>query len=120
MAIGAVLITAGCGSTPATLCGGITVAQRMIAALQKSGVSIIVVVTGPEDKRLEKQLSQFGVFFVQNHTPEQEQLSVQLGFNFLSDKCDRYFLMHADRPLHENVGNGFCSAPAANRLQEKS
>ena len=99
MALGAILITAGCGSTPATLCGGITVAQRMIASLQKSGVSIIVVVTGPEDKRLEKQLSQFGVFFVQNHTPEQEQLSVQLGFNFLSDKCDRYFLMHADRPL---------------------
>lgn len=99
MAIGAVLITAGCGSTPATLCGGITVAQRMIASLQKSGVTMIVVVTGPEDKKLEKQLAQFGVFFVQNHTPEQEQLSVQLGINFLSDKCDRFFLMYADRPL---------------------
>lgn len=99
MAVGAVLITASCGSAPSALCGGITVAQRMIAALQKSGVAIIVVVTGPEDKKLEKQLSQFGVFFVQNHTPQQEQLSVQLGFNFLSDKCDRFFLMHADRPL---------------------
>ena len=99
MAIGAILITAGCGSAPGTLCGGITVAQRMIASLQKAGVAIIVVVTGPEDKKLEKQLAQFGVFFVQNHTPEQEQLSVQLGMNFLSDKCDRYFLMHADRPL---------------------
>jgi CTP:molybdopterin cytidylyltransferase MocA len=71
----------------------------MIASLQKSGVAMIVVVTGPEDKKLEKQLAQFGVFFVQNHTPEQEQLSVQLGVNFLADKCDRYFLMHADRPL---------------------
>lgn len=99
MAIGAVLITAGCGSTPATLCGGITIAQRMIASLQKAGVTMIVVVTGPEDKKLEKQLAQFGVFFVQNHTPEQEQLSVQLGINFLSDKCDRFFLMYADRPL---------------------
>ena len=99
MAIGAILITAGCGSAPGTLCGGITVAQRMIASLQKAGVAIIVVVTGPEDKKLEKQLAQFGVFFVQNRTPEQEQLSVQLGLNFLSDKCDRYFLMHADRPL---------------------
>lgn len=99
MAIGAILITAGCGSAPGTLCGGITVAQRMIASLQKAGVSIIVVVTGPEDKKLEKQLSQFGVFFVQNHAPRQEQLSVQLGRNFLSDKCDGYFLMHADRPL---------------------
>ena len=99
MAIGAILITAGCGSAPGTLCGGITVAQRMIASLQKAGAAIIVVVTGPEDKKLEKQLAQFGVFFVQNRIPEQEQLSVQLGQSFLSDKCDRYFLMHADRPL---------------------
>ena len=57
MAIGAILITAGCGSTPATLCGGIAVAQRMIASLQKSGAAMIVVVTGPEDKKLEKQLT---------------------------------------------------------------
>ena len=67
MAIGAILITAGCGSAPSALCGGVTVAQRMIASLQKSGVAMIVVVTGPEDKKLEKQLAQFGVFFVQNH-----------------------------------------------------
>lgn len=99
MAIGAILITAGCGSDPSAPCGGVTVAQRMIASLQKSGVAMIVVVTGPEDKKLEKQLAQFGVFFVQNHTPRQESLSVQLGQNFLSDKCDRYFLMRADRPL---------------------
>ena len=99
MAIGAILITTGCGTASGAVCGGITVAQRMIASLQKSGVAMIVVVTGPEDKKLEKQLAQFGVFFVQNHTPEQEQLSVQLGVNFLADKCDRYFLMHADRPL---------------------
>ena len=99
MTIGAVLITAGCGSAPGTLCGGITVAQRMIASLQKAGIAVIAVVTGPEDRKLERQLAQFGVFFIQNHTPEQEQLSVQLGRNFLSDKCDRCFLRHADRPL---------------------
>ena len=99
MAIGAILITTGCGTASRAVCGGITVAQRMIASLQKSGVAIIVVVTGSEDKKLEKQLAQFGVFFVQNHTPEQESLSVQLGLNFLSDKCDRCFLMRSDRPL---------------------
>ena len=36
MDIGAVLITAGCGSVPSMLCGGISVAQRMIASLQKA------------------------------------------------------------------------------------
>lgn len=53
MEIGAVLITAGCGSAPSMLCGGITVAQRMIASLQKAGASTIAVVTESEDKKLE-------------------------------------------------------------------
>ena len=60
MAIGAILITTGCGTASGAVCGGITVAQRMIASLQKSGVAMIVVVTGPEDKKMEKQLAQFG------------------------------------------------------------
>ena len=99
MDIGAVLITAGCGSAPATLCGGITVAQRMIASLQKAGVSMIAVVTDSEGKKLEKQLSQSGVFFFRNDTPEQEDASVQMGLRYLADKCGRVFLLKADRPL---------------------
>ena len=99
MDIGAVLITAGCGSVPAALCGGITVAQRMIASLQKAGVSVIAVVTDSEDKKLEKQLSQAGVFFLRNEVPEQEEISAAMGLNYLADKCDRVFLFKADRPL---------------------
>ena len=99
MEIGAVLITAGCGSTPAMPCGGITVAQRMIASLQKAGVSLIVVVTDSEDKKLEKQLAQAGVFFLRNEVPEQEEISAAIGLNYLADKCDRVFLFKAERPL---------------------
>lgn len=99
MDIGAVLITAGCGSVPAMLCGGITVAQRMIASLQKAGASMIAVVTDSEDKKLEKQLSQTGVFFLRNDVPEQEETSAQMGLDYLADKCDRIFLLKADRPL---------------------
>ena len=99
MDIGAVLITAGCGSVPAMLCGGITVAQRMIASLQKAGVSMIAVVTDAEDKNLEKQLSQAGVFFLRNEVPEQEEISAAIGLNYLADKCDRVFLFKAERPL---------------------
>ena len=55
MAIGAILITTGCGTASRAVCGGITVAQRMIASLQKSGVTMIVVVTGPEDKKTGKE-----------------------------------------------------------------
>ena len=99
MDIGAVLITAGCGGVPSILCGGITVAQRMIASLQKAGVSMIAVVTDSEDKKLEKQLSQAGVFFLRNEIPEQAEISAAMGLNYLADKCDRVFLFTADRPL---------------------
>ena len=99
MEIGAVLITAGCGSVPAALCGGITVAQRMIASLQKAGASMIAVVTESEDKKLEKQLAQAGVFFLRNEVPEQEETSAAIGLNYLADKCDRVFLFKAERPL---------------------
>ena len=99
MEIGAVLITAGCGSVPAALCGGITVAQRMIASLQKAGASMIAVVTESEDKKLEKQLAQAGVFFLRNEVPEQEEISAAIGLNYLADKCDRVFLFKAERPL---------------------
>ena len=99
MEIGAVLITAGCGSVPAALCGVITVAQRMIASLQKAGASMIAVVTESEDKKLEKQLAQAGVFFLRNEVPEQEETSAAIGLNYLADKCDRVFLFKAERPL---------------------
>ena len=99
MEIGAVLITAGCGSVPAALCGGITAAQRMIASLQKAGASMIAVVTDEEDKKLEKQLAQAGVFFLRNEVPQQEEISAAIGLTYLADKCDRVFLFKAERPL---------------------
>lgn len=99
MEIGAVLIAAGCGAAPVMLSGNISVAQRMIASLQKAGANIIAVVTGPEDKKLEKQLSQTGVLFLRNDAPEDEENAVRLGLNYLESKCDRVFLLRADRPL---------------------
>ena len=75
MAIGAILITTGCGTASGAVCGGITVAQRMIASLKKAGASMIAVVTDEEDKKLEKQLSQPGVFFLRNEVPAQEETS---------------------------------------------
>ena len=50
MKLGAVLIAAGKNANPLLPSGEITVAQRMIATLQKTGVIRITVVTGPSDK----------------------------------------------------------------------
>ena len=99
MDIGAVLIAAGCGIEASMLSGNISVAQRMIAVLQKAGVSMIAVVTDPEDKKLEKQLAQSGVFFLHNESPVDLARSARLGLDYLQKKCDRIFLVQADRPL---------------------
>lgn len=99
MRLGAVLIAAGKNANPMMPSGEITVAQRMIASLQKAGVTIIAVVTGPEDKKMEKQLAQYGVFFLRNPQPELEQNSIRMGLAYLEGKTEAAYLMTADRPL---------------------
>ncbi len=91
MKLGAVLIAAGKNANPLLSSGEITVAQRMIATLQKTGVIRITVVTGPSDKKMEKQLAQYGVFFLQNPQPENQGTSISLGIHSLADKCDWIF-----------------------------
>ena len=99
MRLGAVLIAAGKHADPMLPSGEITVARRMIATLQKAGVTLIAVVTGPDDKKMEKQLAQYGVFFLRNAQPEREDTSIALGLDYLADKCEWIYLMDADRPL---------------------
>ena len=98
MEIGAVLMTAGCGGAPAMPSGSITVAQRMIASLKKAGVTLIAVVTVPEDKKFEKQLVQAGVVFL-NTATDDENASIRLGLEYLADKCREVFILQANRPL---------------------
>lgn len=89
MKLGAVLIAAGKNANPLLPSGEITVAQRMIATLQKTGVIRITVVTGPSDKKMEKQLAQYGVFFLQNPQPENQGTSISLGIHSLGEIFQR-------------------------------
>lgn len=97
--LGAIIIATGDAANPMLPSGGICVTQRMIATLQKAGVPSIVVVTGSDDKKMEKQLAQYGVFFLQNAQPQREDLSVRMSMEYLSGKCDRIYLMQANFPL---------------------
>ena len=99
MEIGAVLITAGLGDAPALSSGGVTTAQRMIASLKKAGATVIALVTGPEDKKFEKQLAQSGVFFLHSLSPDDERASLELGLAYLRKKCREVFCLRANRPL---------------------
>lgn len=97
--LGAIIIATGNAANPMLSSGDVCVAQRMIASLQKAGVAPIIVVTGSDDKKMEKQLVQHGVFFLQNPKPDQEHISVRMGMEYLSGKCERIYLMHANYPL---------------------
>jgi hypothetical protein len=48
---------------------------------------------------MEKQLAQYGVYFLQNPQPEKEDASIDMGLRYLSGKCEWIYLMDADRPL---------------------
>ena len=99
MKFGAILIATGMYANPMLPSGEITVAQRMIATLQKAGVMMIAVITGPDDKKMEKHLARYGVFFLQNPRPEREDTSIALGIDYLAEKCESIFLMNANHPL---------------------
>jgi len=81
--------------------GSISIAQRVIATLQQSGVSKIVMVTGYNATALERHLSGNGVIFLRNDHYETTQMfdSVRIGLRYLKGKCDRILFTPVDVPL---------------------
>ena len=81
--------------------GSISIAQRVIATLQQSGVSKIVMVTGYNATALERHLSGNGVIFLRNDRYETTQMfdSVRIGLRYLKGKCDRVLFTPVDVPL---------------------
>lgn len=93
---GAVITAAGKSDgvdfiSPLTQLGKISIIKRMILMLQSVHVFPIVVVTGYQYVDLEAHLANYGVVFVRNedYVEDYSQFkSLQLGFEFLKDKCD--------------------------------
>lgn len=81
--------------------GSISMAQRVIATLQQSGVSKIVMVTGYQADQLERHLAGNGVIFLRNEQYETTQMfdSVRIGLTYLQGKCDRVLFTPVDVPL---------------------
>lgn len=99
MNVGALVITAGRNGAAMIPVGKLSAGQRMAALFQKIGADIVAVVTGADDKPLEKQLSQSGVLlFPFEETGDREDCA-RAGLNYLCGKCERVFLLDEDRPL---------------------
>ncbi|MDI9471755.1 MAG: NTP transferase domain-containing protein [Tissierellia bacterium] len=106
MKIGAVITAAGMSSRMGTFkpmlsIGSISVAQRIIATLQQSGVSQIVVVTGYNADVLERHLAKSGVIFLRNENYENTEMfdSACIGLRYLRKKCSRILFTPVDIPL---------------------
>lgn len=79
--------------------GTISAGQRMICAFQCVDVSLIGLVVGPEEKKLERQLTQNGVIFLRCPEGTGFFRGLQEGLSFMRGKFDRVFVVPGDFPL---------------------
>ena len=106
MQTGAVIVAAGMSSRmgefkPMLSIGRISIAERVVATLQQSGVTEIVMVTGYNAPVLERHLANHGVVFLRNEHYDTTTMfdSACLGLRYIKDKCDRVLFTPVDIPL---------------------
>ena len=104
MKIGALIITTGLPRVSGVAAltaevGAITAGQRMISAFQCAGVSLVGLVVGPEDKKVERQFAQNGVVFLRCEKQADYFQGILRGLSFMREKFDRVLLVPGDTPL---------------------
>ena len=85
--------------------GTIPIIQRIVITYQQVGIFPIVVVTGKENDEMKRQLSPYGVIFLENPDESQPELmdSVRIGLEFLRGKCDRAVYTPVNVPMFSPV-----------------
>jgi molybdate transport repressor ModE-like protein len=106
MEVGALIVAAGMSSRmgefkPMLNIGTISIAQRIVATLNRSGVNKVVMVTGYNAVTLERHLAGNGIIFLRNENYETTQMfdSVKIGLRYLQNKCDKVLFTPVDIPL---------------------
>ena len=104
MKIGALIVTNGLPRVSGVAAllpevGSICAGQRMISAFQCVDVSMVGLVVGPEDKKLERRLAQNGVIFLRCPEGTGFFRGLQEGLSFMRGKFDRVFVVPGDVPL---------------------
>ena len=100
--VGGIIAVAGKEvAMPLLQVGTIPIIQRIVITYQQVGIFPIVVVTGPDEDEIKRQLSSFGVIFLKNTDLDQPELldSVRIGVEFLSGKCDRVAVTPVTVPM---------------------
>jgi molybdate transport repressor ModE-like protein len=106
MEVGALIVAAGMSSRmgefkPMLNIGTISIAQRIVATFNRSGVNKVVMVTGYNAVTLERHLAGNGIIFLRNENYETTQMfdSVKIGLRYLQNKCDKVLFTPVDIPL---------------------
>ena len=81
--------------------GDIPIIRRIVITYQQVGVFPIVVVSGAEEEEVKRQLSPYGVIFLQGYRDDEPELmdSVRAGLQYLQGKCDRVAFTPVNVPM---------------------
>ena len=93
------------GAMPMLQVGTIPVIQRIVITYQQVGIFPIVVVTEKNNDEIKRQLSAYGVIFLENPGLDAPELldAVGIGLEFLRGKCDRVAITPVNAPMFSPV-----------------
>lgn len=80
---------------------GLTVVERVIVNLQRSGIKDIIMITGYRAEQVEKALRRFGILFHRQEPYEFPDMldSIKLGLRYLRSRSGKVLLCPADVPF---------------------
>ena len=98
---GIIAVASKRGAKPLLHIGEIPVIQRIVLTYQQVGIFPIVVVSGTEEAEVKKQLSKYGVIFLQDEKAEQLEMleAVRIGLGYLNGKCERVLFTPVNVPM---------------------
>ena len=101
---GLILAASKQAAFPTKEVGDITALKRIVLTLNKWGVWPILVVTGFYEIEVKAELMDQGVIFIQNEDNDYPSLqsSIQIGVEYLQDKCDAIMISPVNIPLYRS------------------
>ena len=98
---GVIAVASSDSAVPMLQVGTIPIIQRIVITYQQVGIFPIVVVAGAETDEIKRQLSPFGVIFLNNPNDGQPELmdAVRVGLEYLRGKCSRVAVTPVDVPM---------------------
>lgn len=102
---GVIAVASNETAMPLLQVGTIPIIQRIVITYQQVGIFPIVVVTGPEGDEIKRQLSPYGVIFLEHPDEAQPELidSVRIGLEFLKGKCERIAFTPVNVPMFSPI-----------------